>query len=89
MADTWPIPVADGWAGADMRVFPLLTCAEGPTDRQTDQLTDRQGCVSATEKWLKNVILVFCLYLQVHFGEGFGDAEMLKFEMQTGNVMYH
>ena len=77
MADTWPIPVADGWAGADMRVFPLLTCADEPMNRWTD----RQVCVSATKKWLKNVIFVFCLQLQLHFGEGFGDAEMLKFEM--------
>ena len=22
--DAWPIPVADGWAGAEMRVFPLF-----------------------------------------------------------------
>ena len=31
---TWPIPVADGWAGAEMRVFPLFdSCL------QTDGLT--------------------------------------------------
>ena len=31
--DTRPIPVADGWAGAEMRVFTLF---DGPTDGRTD-----------------------------------------------------
>ena len=36
--DTRPIPVADGWAGAEMRVFALskLDDLYGPTDRPTD-----------------------------------------------------
>ena len=37
--DTWPIPVADGWAGAEMHVFIVLdSCAgtDGPMDEQTD-----------------------------------------------------
>ena len=34
--DTRPIPVADGWAGAEMRVFPLFDS----TDRRTDGPTD-------------------------------------------------
>ena len=39
--DTQP-PVADGWAGADMRVFPLFDSiitdqrTDGPTDGPTD-----------------------------------------------------
>ena len=36
--DTRP-PVADGWAGAEMRVFPLfdsITSTDRPTDRPTD-----------------------------------------------------
>ena len=36
--DTRP-PVADGWAGAEMRVFTLFdSCSrtDGPTDRRTD-----------------------------------------------------
>ena len=40
--DTRPIPVADGWAGAEMRVFPLFdsSVTDRPTDRPTDQPTD-------------------------------------------------
>ena len=37
--DTRPIPVADGWAGAEMRVFTLFdSCSR--TDQQTDGRTD-------------------------------------------------
>ena len=36
--DTWPIPVADGWAGAEMRVFTLSNSIT--TDRPTDGPTD-------------------------------------------------
>ena len=33
--DTWPIPVADGWAGAEMRFFTLFdSCSR--TDRPTN-----------------------------------------------------
>ena len=42
--DTRPIPVADGWAGAEMRVFTLsnsITMTDGPTDRRTDGQTDK------------------------------------------------
>ena len=40
--DTRPIPVADGWAGAEMRVFPLFNSMtpDGPTDGPTDGRTD-------------------------------------------------
>ena len=43
--DTWP-PVADGWAGAEMRVFPLFDSiitdrrTDGPTDGRTNGRTD-------------------------------------------------
>ena len=40
--DTRPIPVADGWAGAEMRVFTLynsITITDGPTDERTDGRT--------------------------------------------------
>ena len=39
--DTRP-PVADGWAGAEMRVFPLFNSSvtDGPTDQRTDRPTD-------------------------------------------------
>ena len=42
--DTRP-PVADGWAGAEMRVFPLFNSLtpDGPTDGQTDGRTDGQS----------------------------------------------
>ena len=40
--DTRP-PVADGWAGAEMRVFPLFNSSvtDQPTNRPTDQRTDK------------------------------------------------
>ena len=44
--DTQP-PVADGWAGVDMRVFPLFdSClqTDGPTDRRTDKASYRVVC---------------------------------------------
>ena len=36
--DTRPIPVADGWAGAEMRVFTIANSitTDGPTDGPTD-----------------------------------------------------
>ena len=37
--DTQPIPVADWWAGAVMRVFTLSNSIT--TDQQTDQRTDK------------------------------------------------
>ena len=46
--DTRP-PVADGWAGAKMRVFPLFDSIimdgpkDGPTDGTTDGPTDGQS----------------------------------------------
>ena len=43
--DTRPIPVADGWAGAEMHVFPTfrLVFTDRPTDRPTDRRTDGQS----------------------------------------------
>ena len=55
------IPVADGWAGAEMRGFTLFDSCT-PTDRRTDRRTDGgtdgrtdgqrllYSCVSATKK---------------------------------------
>ena len=42
--DTRP-SVADGWAGVEMRVFPLFDSmvTDGRTDRPTDRLTDGQS----------------------------------------------
>ena len=44
--DTRPIPVADGWAGAEMRVFPLFDSrvTDRPTDRRTDKASYRVAC---------------------------------------------
>ena len=40
--DTRPIPVADGWAGAEtISIFHFSTCADGPTDQRTDRRTDK------------------------------------------------
>ena len=38
--DTRPIPVADGWAGAEMRVFTFFN-SWSRTDRPTNRPTDR------------------------------------------------
>ena len=41
--DTRPIPVADGWAGAEMRVFTLFDSwsrTDGLTDRRTKALIE-------------------------------------------------
>ena len=42
--DTRPIPVTDGWAGAEMRIFALsnLIITNGPTDQWTNGPTDRR-----------------------------------------------
>ena len=47
--DTRP-PVADGWAGAEMRVFPLLDSmvTDGPTNQWTDGRTEQVGESRAT-----------------------------------------
>ena len=47
--DTWP-PVADGWAGAEMRVFTLSNSiiTDGPTDQRRDKAS--YNCVSAIRK---------------------------------------
>ena len=46
--DTQPIPVADGWAGAEMRVFALSQLDHhGPTDRPTKQPTDGQSLLQS------------------------------------------
>ena len=57
LSDTRPIPVADGWAGAEMRVFTLsnsITMTEELTDGSTDGPMEGQSllkiCVSATKK---------------------------------------
>ena len=43
--DTRPIPVADGWAGAEMRVFALSNSiiTDGRTDGWTNGQTDGQS----------------------------------------------
>ena len=44
--DTRPIPVANGGAGAKMRVFPLFNSMtpDGPTDGRTDKASYRVAC---------------------------------------------
>ena len=45
--DTRPIPVADGWAGAEMRVSTLsnlITMTDGRTNGPTDRRTDKASC---------------------------------------------
>ena len=50
--DTQP-PVADGWAGEEMRVFPLFNSSvtDRPTNQPTNQPTDQQ-----TDGWTKPLI---------------------------------
>ena len=55
--DTRPIPVAEGWAGAEMRVFTLsnsITMTDELTDGSTDEPMEGKSllkiCVSATKK---------------------------------------
>ena len=52
--DTRPIPVADGWAGAEMRVFPLSDSIT--MDRPTDQPTDKASYRVASPR-LKMIFL--------------------------------
>ena len=57
--DTRPIPVADGWAGAEMHVFPLFdSCSrtDQPTDRPTNGWTDKASYRVASPQ-LKIVLL--------------------------------
>ena len=62
--DTWPIPIADGWAGAEMRVFTLSNSiiTDGPTDQRTNGRTkplielrvrnqkNKNGCFSGKDE---------------------------------------
>ena len=51
--DTRPIPVADGWAGAEMRVFALSQLDHhGPTDGPTDRRKDK-ACYRVASPRLK------------------------------------
>ena len=53
--DTRP-PVADGWAGAEMRVFPLFNSSvtDQPTDRPTNRRTDKASYRVACPQLKKN-----------------------------------
>ena len=56
--DTRPIPVADGWAGAEMRVFPLFdsSVTDQPTNQPTDRRIDRAGCRVACTRLISKVL---------------------------------
>ena len=67
--DTRP-SVADGWAGAEIRVFPLFNSSvtDQPTDRRTDKASYRVACPQ-----LKSVSQTFVIRKFVSlFGAGFG-----------------
>ena len=51
--DTRP-PIADGWAGAEMRVSPFFDSmvTDGPTDRRTDKASYRVACPQLKEYFL-------------------------------------
>ena len=51
--DTRPIPVADGWAGAETLVFPLFDSCS-PTDGRTDGRTDKASYKVACPQLKKN-----------------------------------
>ena len=53
---TQPMPVADGWAGAEMRVFApsnSIITLNGQTDERTDGQTDKV-CYTVASPRLKN-----------------------------------
>ena len=62
--DTRPILVADGWAGADMRVFPLFDSysptnqrTNGPTDQRTNGPTDKASYRVACPRLKKRIYI--------------------------------
>ena len=58
--DTWPIAVADGWAGVEMRVFTLSNFiitdrqTNGPTDQWTNGQTDKASYRVACPTFLQS-----------------------------------
>ena len=65
--DTRPIPIADGWVGADMRVFPLSTRADGPTDRRTNSPTDGPTDKASYRVACPQLKTLFCLIIPYCF----------------------
>ena len=59
--DTRP-PVADGWAGADMRIFPLFDSITS-TDWPTNQLMDSQGSSTVPTRYE-------CLKIKMFYVQG-------------------
>ena len=51
--DTWPIPVANGWAGAEMRVFLIFDLCPW-TDQWTDRQTNGQMAKPLIELRIRN-----------------------------------
>ena len=55
--DTRPIPVADGWAGAEMRVFTLFdSCSR--TYRRTDKGSYRVACPQLKMVFAFNTVML-------------------------------
>ena len=69
--DTRPIPVADGWVGAEMRVFTLSNSIttdgwmDGPMDGRTDGPMDRR-----TDKASKNSCILNPVIVALYVGKG-------------------
>ena len=65
--DTRPIPVADGWAGAEMRVFTLSNSitTDGPTDGRTNGRTDQRTDGRTDQRTDKASYRVACPQLKI------------------------
>ena len=93
--DTRPIPVADGWAGAEMRVFILSNSII--TDQRTNGPTDQRsnGPIDGRTKPLIELLVcsykrVFCLFSLVSFGMNLRQGNYVReILLRFGMVTYH
>ena len=80
--DTRP-PVADGWAGAEMRVFPLFdsSVTDQPTNQPTDGRTDK---ASYRDAWTH---LKTRPYTRPSVADGWAGAELRVFPLFNSIIM--
>ena len=80
-SDTRPIPVADGWVGAEMHVFPLFdSCWR--TDRRTDGQTDKASHRATSprlKRWFRGKASFACFWHPYWWGgKGVGEGAKSK-----------